>query len=264
MANNFTNDSNCKALWRFENGALTTDSKGTNTLTNNNGIVVDTVNFKEGAASANFEADSSQYMSITNANLNAGFPLRSDDTNKIISVCMWIRMESYPTSSIGREIFAKYNVDSQRCLVIGFSLGTNNGLIGLSVGYNSGTSFESATHGTQLSLATWYHITTTFNNSDYSYTLRIKDTNGNIIGTDLVGNMTLDVNGISLNTYALQIGCLSNSGTPLWFYDGLLDECVVFNDIITSAEATQIAQGVYGAASGLIPKAMYHYKYHGG
>lgn len=31
MANNFTADPNCKALWRFENGALTVDSKGTNT-----------------------------------------------------------------------------------------------------------------------------------------------------------------------------------------------------------------------------------------
>jgi hypothetical protein len=31
MANDFSADSNCKALWRFENGALTTDSKGGNT-----------------------------------------------------------------------------------------------------------------------------------------------------------------------------------------------------------------------------------------
>jgi len=76
VANIFTNDSNCKALWRFENGALTTDSKGTNTLTNNNTVVADTVNFKEGAASANLESSSSQYFSITNANLNAGFPLK--------------------------------------------------------------------------------------------------------------------------------------------------------------------------------------------
>lgn len=258
MANIFTNDSNCKALWRFENGALTTDSKGTNTLTNNNTVVADTVNFKEGAASANLESSSSQYFSITNANLNAGFPLKSNDTNKIISVCCWIRMESYPTSSVGCEIFAKYNFSSQRCIVLGFASGANNGLIVLSIGYNSGTSFESVTHGTQLSLATFYHITATFNNSGYSYTLRIKDTNGNTVGTDLTGNMTLDVNGISLNTYALQIGCISSSGTPLWFYDGLIDELVVFDDIITATEATQIAQGVYGASGLTIPIAMYH------
>ena len=87
----------------------------------------------------------------------------------------------------------------------------------------------------------------------------IKDTNGDTIGTDLVGNMTLDVNGISLNTYALQIGCISNSGTPLWFYDGLMDELVVFDDVITASEATQIAQGTYGAGLS-IPVAMNQYR----
>ena len=36
MANDFSSDSNCVALWRFESGALTADSIGTNTLTNSN------------------------------------------------------------------------------------------------------------------------------------------------------------------------------------------------------------------------------------
>ena len=55
MANDFTNDANCKALWNFDDGALTTDSKGTNTLTNS-GVTADTVDFKEGNASGDFKA----------------------------------------------------------------------------------------------------------------------------------------------------------------------------------------------------------------
>jgi hypothetical protein len=248
MGNDFSNDSNCKALWKLESGALTTDSKGTNTLTNS-GVSSDLTNYKEGAGSGDWESTQSDYMSIADASLSSGFPLKNGDTNKVISICCWIRMESYPTSSQGCEIYAKYNATSQRCIVLGFASGTNNGLIGLSIGYNSGTSFESVTHATQLSLATWYHITTTFDNSDYSYTLRVKDTNGDTVGTDLEGNMTLDVNGISLNTYAVQIGCLSSGGTPVWYYDGRLDEMAIFDDVITATEATQIAQGVYGVAA---------------
>ena len=38
MANNFLNEPSCKAHWRFEPGNLTTDSIGTNTLTNINTV----------------------------------------------------------------------------------------------------------------------------------------------------------------------------------------------------------------------------------
>ena len=48
MANDFSGDPSCKAVWRFENGALTADSKGANTLTAVNGPTADTSLYKEG------------------------------------------------------------------------------------------------------------------------------------------------------------------------------------------------------------------------
>jgi len=48
--NDFASDPNCKVVYRFEDGALTTDSQGSTTLTNANSVVADTVNFAEGAA----------------------------------------------------------------------------------------------------------------------------------------------------------------------------------------------------------------------
>src|SRR3989304_868968 len=167
MANNFSSDSNCKALWRFENGALTTDSKGTNTLTNNNTVVADTVNFKEGAASADFEAGSSQSFSITDVNLNAGFPLKNGDTDKVISVCCWFRLESLPATSNRMTLCAKWDTTNvKRSFAFRVFNNAGNTVVDLSLGYNGGVSTELLYHSSALSINTWYHATITYNNAD--------------------------------------------------------------------------------------------------
>ena len=62
MANDFSSDTDCKALWNFENGALTTDSKGGNTLSiGGNTPSADTVNYKQGAASCDFDSSNDEY-----------------------------------------------------------------------------------------------------------------------------------------------------------------------------------------------------------
>ena len=94
MANDFSGDSNCKALWRFESGALTTDTIGSNTLTDYNTVGEDTTNHMEGSCAADFEKSNSEHFVITDANLDSGFPLKSGDTNKKISICFRVRFES--------------------------------------------------------------------------------------------------------------------------------------------------------------------------
>ena len=54
VGSDFSADANCVALWRFEDGALTTDSKGTNTLTNVNTVIAKTTDFKEGISCGEF------------------------------------------------------------------------------------------------------------------------------------------------------------------------------------------------------------------
>ncbi len=246
MANHFSGDIDCVALWRMESGALTTDSKGTNTLTNNNAVVADTVNFKEGAASADFEVNSSQYFSITDTNLNAGFPLKSGDTNKIISVSLWFRAESLPAVDGAINFFSKSDGSTpkrsfQTCLV---NL-SNVVKIYMILGFNSGASAELIAHATVPDVGTWYHVTFSYYNSDKSYAIRLRDINGAVVGTDLTGTATLDANKLSVTDTALFIGA-SNPPTPVEFFDGLIDEVVVFKDIITADEATLIAKGLYG------------------
>ena len=248
MANNFTGDSNAKALYSLESGALGTDSLNAVNMTNS-GVTANTSTYKEKAASGSFVAASSQHMYLANSSLPSGFPWKSDDTNKSGSILSWVYMNSLPAGA--NTIFGKYNsvTADERSIVMQVRNFSGSGKATMVLGYNSGTQAEVVPeHATALSLSTWYHITWTYNNADKSYGIYIRDINGNTVGVDKTGTATLDANKLSVTTGSMTIGCFYVSGAPFTNYimDGLLDETVIFRDIITPAEATQIAQGVYG------------------
>jgi hypothetical protein len=246
VPNNFSADADCVALYRFESGELTTDSKATNTLTDVNTVVADTARYREGAASADFELDNSEYFYRTDANLSSNFPLKSGTTNKTVSLSLWVRLENFAGDGDGLTIIGKYEFNSGgRSLntSIANAGGVNNAR--LTLGFNSGLSREHILHASDLSADTWYHITYTYTNADKSYAIRIRDASGNVVGTDKTGTATLDANGISVTTANLQIGAFTVSGVPYEHFDGLMDELVIFNRAITADEATAIALGQY-------------------
>jgi len=155
MANDFSGDANCVALWKFENGALLTDSKGTNTLTDFNTVVADTVNFKEGAASALFTPANLEMFYCLDGNLDAGFPLKNGDATKVFSVCMWFRA----ASDINCALFGK-GASGTYSLHVEILGATDNNKLYIYNGYNSGASVESVNHATSLTMdgSVWYHL----------------------------------------------------------------------------------------------------------
>src|SRR3990172_3285973 len=244
MANNFSTDTNCIALYRFESGALTVDARHDNTLTASGSPVANTSDYKEGAASVDLETSTSDFYYINDANLDPQFPLRNGDTNKKISIAGRFKLESLPATSAMRTLCSKYDgAANKRSFMVGAFYDGSVTRLRLYLGYNSGLSVETLIHGSNLSIATWYHATVTYDNTDKSYAIRLKDTNGNTIGTDLTGTATLDANKLSIVDVPFRIGSMNTAYT--WGMDGLVDEVVVTNDILTSAEATQIAQGTY-------------------
>ncbi len=56
-------------------------------------------------------------------------------------------------------------------------------------------------------------------------------------------------NNISLTDAPFAIGAWFNGGTPVYPIDGLIDEVVVFRDILTTGEIDQIRQGTYADVS---------------
>jgi hypothetical protein len=241
MANNFSGDANCVALWRFESGALTTDSKGTNTLAEGGTPTADTATFKEGAASVNLDP-STDYLVITDANLNTGFPLKSGDTIKTISVCGWFRCDAVGA----RQIFSKYaTVAGGRSFTI--TLQVTSDRFGIRLGHTSGDSYQDIFGMNALVTGRWYHFGVTYQDSDKAYKIRLWDDTGAALIENLSGTAT---NNIFVNTTQVCVGTRSNLAE---YFDGLIDEMVVFKDILTTDEIDQIRAGTYEAAVSVTP-----------
>jgi hypothetical protein len=234
-ANDFSADSNCVALWRFENGALTTDSKGGNTLTASaSAPTADTTNKKEGGASADCESSSTQYYYRTDANLDAGFPLRGADASPSLSFSLsfWINPESLVASA---TICSKDSGTG--------GLWVRTGADGKLEFYTFSGGWQLAEFGTAMTTGKWYHVGLTYNNSDKSYRIRIWDaTAGALLGADVTGAYA---GNVSKNAGSFRIAA---DGVNARTWDGLIDEFVVFKDVLTADEIDQIRGGTYGAA----------------
>ena len=187
--NDFSVDGNAKALWSVDNGALTTDSKGTNTLTDNNTVGTSTGDYQVGNASADFEYNNSQSLTITDANLDSGFPLKSGESNDDISVTFWFKKESNNSYA---ALFSKWDTGtSARSLL----LRDNNGTLEFFIGTSGGTGFELLDNSLSTIAGRWYHLGATFNNTTKAWKLRVWD--------DTAGSGVLDASGTVPNNTAI-------------------------------------------------------------
>ena len=231
MGNNFSADSNCKALWRFENGALTTDSKGGNTLTATGSPASDTTNYKEGSGSLDLAVTA--YYTRTDTDLDAGFPLKNGDANKKISVCLWMRPHALPV--LFNFPVSKWDLATHASFAVSLR---STGNIRARISYD-GTNVEDKASTATLTINQWYHVGITFQDSDKSYQMRIWGDTEAAVVENSSGTFT---NSIFVSTGPLNVGSMGSTN-----YDGNLDEIVVFDDILTADEIDQIRAGTYGA-----------------
>lgn len=244
MANYFGGDSDCVALWSFEAGNFLVDTIGGNDLTNNNAVENNTITYWEGAASARFTAGLSQYLSITDAALDAGFPLKNGDATKKLSVAFWTKLEALPASG-NMDFVAKHNSGSnKRCLSIGY---TTTGYIDIWWGYNSGNSSEQWTTTKQLTVGQVYHIGLSTDGIAKSMTVRVWDVTG-ATATTLTHTFS---NELNVEDAVFTIGAKDGPGN---YFTGLVDEVVVFKDVKTADDFDAIRNGTYGA--GLVGASM--------
>ena len=243
--NNFASDVDCVALWRFESGKLTVDSIGTNTLTNQ-GVVVNTADKKEAAGSADFESDEADFFSLADASLAEKFPFKGGDPAKNITVCAWVKLESLPKYYDLYTICGKWSeLDNQRSLRLYVTNLPTGCRFSLSVGYLAGhaaDTFELSTLDVQP--GRWYHVAMTYRDSDASYRLRVWDDTAATVA-ETAGNGT---NRTDPTDAPWQIGRLIGWQGPAGYFDGLMDEMVVFKSVLTAAEIDQIRQGIYTKA----------------
>lgn len=237
MANDFSRDSRCKALWRFEDGALTADSKGTNTLTAVATPVTDVADFQEGGACVDIEHYDYDYFTIVNANLDAGFPLKSGDTSKKFTWCCWIKQESQPANAY---FLGKYNVNSKRS----FSLATYSNVLQILWGYNSGDSVDSFSTGISIANGEWYHVAVVVDGIAKTISVRVY----RVLNDTVYTYSSNRANELNVSDADFRIG--ARAGDTEYRYDGKVDEVVIFDDLLTDDEIDQIRQGTFG--TGLI------------
>lgn len=232
VVNSFGHDSTCKALWSLEPGELARDSIGTNTLTNN-GVTEDTADFKQGAGSGDFVTTEEDNLSIADANLNSGVPLKSTESNLSFTYGFWFKVTN---TYIGQVLFDKSGetegIYSIQCWVGG------GGRVNIGVSAN-GTTWNSYRHESVLSDNTWYHVVITRDNSDGAYRFRIHDAAG-VVGEDKTGTMVAPY----LVNQSFKLGHPSSATLT-----GNLDEFVIFDRALSVAEIDKIWAGEYGPVS---------------
>jgi len=228
MANDFSADPSCKALWRFENGALTADSKGTNTLTTVNGPTADTSLYKEGDASINLATASHQFFKIADAGLSAGFPLKSGDTLKLITACLWVR----PTSLSGwRGLVGKPSYGG-----VSTAVGLHMNGATLYLKYNG----ADINTGLTLAINNFYHIALGIDGINKAVTLLVvKDSDGSTQTWSYTPSAQMNIGSTEW-----RIGAYTDNDANYTF-DGKIDEVVVFNRLLEPAETTAIRNGTY-------------------
>jgi hypothetical protein len=236
-ANDFSGDPNCVALWRLESGALTTDTIGSHTLTSNNSPVADTSNYKEGAGSVDLERDDTDYYSLAYADMDSDWPLKDGSAPTQLSVCAWVRTEDPDQycAIAGRWGYA----GSRVWMVSTYPTGANDYIYTYVSSNGAAYEFDGFT-SVALVPGQWYHVTWTWDNSTKAWNTYVYDADAD---TKYSENGTFTNAMTTSETMQFQIGLAA--GDP---YDGLIDEVVLFNDILTTSEDDEIIAGTYGGA----------------
>jgi hypothetical protein len=234
MANDFASDSSCKALWRFEPGALLEDSKSSNDLTYGvNEPVSNTTSYKEGSGSVETSYVSSGNQSyLTKSSVTSDFPLQTGDATKKITVACWFYLDATQGWSLSSgHLLEKYSDSSNIALRLGFN-GTFDEIY---IRFRrSGPATQTiTTSGANIQKERWYHVALSVDGgAGLTYLLRlydsvadsVQDFSGSLTGEFLVGDGKIEIGR---------------------YLTGILDEFAVLSDTKTATEIDYIRTGTY-------------------
>lgn len=201
--------------------------------------------YKVGSQSAEF-IDGVNRVVIADDDLDVGFPWRHADGGSVetdFTFAFWMRMKTLP-NTLGKitYVISKYSTADLRCF--GITVQQDEAKLGLNMGTDSGTAydgFDSALYD-YLEVDTWYHIAIRYINStrtgymtcwdDTAQEFLFQDYDQVLNGTTVIEDIQFAIGGRS---------DLAGS------FDGYLDEIVVFDECISSAEVDLIRAGTFGA-----------------
>jgi hypothetical protein len=246
MANDFSGDATCVAVWNVDNGALTTDSKGTNTLTNNS-VDSEIVDFKQGDGCANHNGLGDK-LSIAEGSMDSGIPWLFGGSKTSGTVMCWFKISAFPGS--GTRTLLTFGGSGLDCYRIQFTKGANWNLY-LGIGKPGGADHEWFIHASTIATGIWYHVATSYSSSNDAVHIRIWDDNaGAILGSDINDTTTDPIN--------IENGKTWTWGANTTSVGGFKDEYVVFNRVLSNAEIDSVRGGTFTGTT----RAAMHYRRH--
>lgn len=234
--NDFSRTHHCIAWFKFEQGNLLADSKGTNTLTNANAATNDTTHFMEGSSSVALASASTQYLRIVTPSSN--FPWRTGTTTKG-TICAWV----YPGAlTEGAVIFGKM-----------LSGGPQNGVgVWIDASYRLHIPWASNISGSQsgiiyqtdavLAANQWFHVALIVDGPGSFFRLRVYNYNANTVNSY---NRITRAALYASDSTEFRIGCASDGTTYIRTFNGSIDELVVFDRMLEDAEVDKIRGGTF-------------------
>lgn len=241
MANDFSTDPSCVAVWNFESGALTTDSQSINTLTNV-GVAEETGDYKQGSGCADFEQAEADYLYRLDANLSADFPFKYGTVNRNFSITFWAKWETLDMS----HWYFPWSKDMNSANICGHSVYVLPSTILFALRTPS-TNITVTKTGLSLTTGRWYFIACTYNSTNGQMRVYCYDDAAGI----LLGNVT--------NTWSPGTRGYPVCGTGRWYVggsdyiggfthrrmDGLIDEMTVWRRVLSVTEIELIRQGLF-------------------
>ena len=181
-------------------------------------------------------------MRIDYSYLTSDFPTKSGDTDVEMSICFWMKQARFSYENI---IISKYLIATgdRSWRIFTSDRPAEKGVLKIGLGARNGSSFKTYTFGEpeqELDVDHWYHVAFTYRDADRSYHVRVWDAT--------VGALLFDAEGVAEERIAVTEAPIFLGNLPLEsrYFDGRLDEMVIFKDILTSDEIDRIRQGAYG------------------
>lgn len=240
-ANTFTAGENgCVAAWLFESATLNEDATTNNydlTAAGTPSADTDVGDFQQGASSAYFDG-ATDYYTLAEAALSAGYPLQQGSATKNMTIAAWIKVDTLPASGNYGVVYSKYTASAD---TVDYAVYTDAGGTRMRwrVGYNGGSNWETEeimeaeVYG-WITADTWYHVALTWNDATKAW---IAYRNGAALA-----NATCTNAAYNTESSAVGIGGRSD-GTSL--LTGWLDEVVLFNQVLTPTQIGYLYDGTY-------------------
>lgn len=254
-ANSFTD---AVSWWNFEND-LTDSGAGGNDLTAYGTVLYNNTLYKVGSYSLKPQmSDGVDCAYRADTNLSAGFPGKSGQTNTTMSICFWVRFNSFPGSGNYLVLAGKYywgsGYQSWLCCVWNSSgnylwrvLKSNSGGTANVVDKTSET-HPTLDPATNLATGVWYHVGITVDATG-NWRIRAYDATADAV-EEASGQFTDEI-GIPAVNFPFAIGARGASTDPTFDLgsQAQIDELAIWGRELTATEIDAVRGGTYATAS---------------